>query len=115
MPFAQAVQIEEASIIPVIASCVQAVVRCCPLRAIREICAKLTPLLLGENAIALDGTAVCRDAADRPNLSRELTQAMVNRDGTRFASSFRHFFAATKRWLLEVGAAGAGAPPNFCG
>ena len=106
----QAITIQEqyASMIATISSCLQAVVRCCPFMAIREIFEKITLLLLNGSALRLNMTGE-EPVSYWPDLRNALSRGLTARDGRLFAAEFRKLmeiiFTEMKQKLLESGVA----------
>lgn len=97
------------AMIATISACLQAVVRCSPLRALREIYGKLTLLLLKGSALRLDATGE-ETAAGWAGISGDLREALQQKDGALFAAAFsrliRNNFTMMKQNLLKFGVEG---------
>lgn len=106
----QAARIQEpnAAMTATTGACLQAVVRCSPLAAVREIYGKLTLLLLQGNALSLDGFER-RSAKTWPAIAEALAAAAQTKHPQRFAAAFRRLigdnFSAVKSHLQKKGAA----------
>lgn len=112
---AGAVQIrgEKKSMDATIGACLQAVVRCCPIAALREVYGKMTLLLLKGSVLRLGETGE-EPVPGWAELSQAFRDSLRERDGLRLAALFRGLigacFAETKQTLLEIGVAGVEGP-----
>lgn len=88
----------------------QAVIRHCPLAAIREIYSKITLLLLKGSVLRLEETG------DEPfsqwtQISQSIRESLINRNSAQFGRAYQMLFetnfAAAKLTLLEIGVSGA--------
>lgn len=102
----------ETAAMEVTGACLQAVVRCCPLHAVREVYSNLTLLLLYGNTLPGPSAEKKTDAGWAAHI-RALAAAEAAGDGTAFALAFRRLAAGTFSWaksqLVQAGVAGAQA------
>lgn len=97
---------EKKSMVAVISACMQAIVRCCPIEAIREIYKKITLLLLNGSVLRL-GENGGEPVPFWSDITGALSQSLKDSDGSEFAKAFRQLsinnFITTKQTLLEIG------------
>lgn len=107
--YASSIPGQKASMVSTISACMQAVVRCCPLAAIREIYEKLTHLLLYGSILRLDETGR-EQVPGWPEISGALLAGLTAGDAAQFAAAFRRtaekVFFSSKQELLKIGVAG---------
>lgn len=100
---------QKASMVGVLASCLQALVHCCPLAPLREIYAKITLLLLRGSVLRLSETGG-EPVPHWPELSQALLDALGSDDAHGFAAAFRRLslenFSATRTYLRDIGIPG---------
>ncbi len=107
------------AVIGAVGACLQAVVRCSPLAAVREIYSNLTLLLLNGSVLHLGGLERAADA-EGVALAQALAKAAASGDGADFAGAAgrlaEHLFLALKSHLTEIGATEVGpvAAPVHC-
>lgn len=98
------------AMISTISACLQAVVRYCPIVAVREIYGKLTLSLLSGNVLQFDETGK-KIASDWQATSERLTTYLETGDFQRFGTSFQSLmidlFSVMKTCLIDLGVAGA--------
>lgn len=98
-----------ASMVAAIGTVLQALVRCCPLAAVREIYEKITLLLLNGNIIQLDQTCE-KWFAGWPEFLRTFSESLQSGNAAGFAATFRRLitenFLIARRRFLEIGISG---------
>lgn len=96
---------EKKSLVAAISAGMQAVVRCCPLAAVRNIYSKLTLLLLKGSILRLEETGE-EQVPGWDKLSALLLEGCKAEDGAKLAGAFRRLFEqifnSTKISLLEI-------------
>lgn len=107
---AAALEEENTFTVSVISACLQAVVHCCPLAAIREIYGKITLLLLNGSVLQLNpkhSLTLC----SRAEHSKAIQESLEAGDHCRFAAAFRELarecFLIMKKQLLDMGVSSA--------
>lgn len=107
---AVAIPQEKRSMVAALSAGMQAVVRHCPLAAIREIYSRITLLLLKGSVLRLEETG------DEPvpqwdQISQSIRESLDNRDSAQFGRAYQMLFeanfASTKLTLVEIGVNGA--------
>lgn len=106
---AAAIKEQNAAMIATISACLQAIVHCCPIAAIRKIYGEITLLMLKGSVLRLDHTGK-EPIAGWNEISRAVLDSLATEDGARFAMVFRQLsednFLATKQSLQTVKVAG---------
>lgn len=99
-------EMQNVSIAAVTGACLQAVIRTCPLKGIREIYKEVTLLLLNGSILQISGF-VKEQTAVWYSVSDILKKSLQKRDFPSFAAAFRRMleklFTITRQTLLEVG------------
>ncbi len=97
---------EKKSMVSILSSCMQSVVHCCPLMAVREIYSKLTLLLIKGSILRIDETGK-ESVPGWAEISRELSVSHEARNAAAFSSAFHKLcvnnFISTKKILKESG------------
>lgn len=97
---------QKASMVAVIGTCLQAVVRYCPLSAVREIYSRITHLLLNGSILRVAESG-SEQVPDWERISCRLGDRLQSKDFVQFAEEFRKmlekYFVITKQTLLEIG------------
>lgn len=100
---------EKRAMVTTVSACMQAVVRCCPLEAIREIYRQITLLLLNGSVLRLNETGE-EQVPNWQTISGELLESLKRGDSTGFSRVFyqlsEDIFTSTKETLLELGIKG---------
>lgn len=106
----------ERSRVATVSAALQAIVRCCPLAAIREIYSKLTHLLLKGSILRLE-TNGTESIPGWSRTAESILKGCNSRDGAELASAcrqlFENNFASTKQTLLEIGVSKAERVTGF--
>lgn len=103
------IQKQKASMVAFISACLQAIVHCCPLAAVREIYSKITLQLLNGSVLRLAEYGD-EEVPQWTAISSNLRECLVRKEYQCFASGFRKLveqhFAITKQQLLAMGVKG---------
>lgn len=97
---------EKRSMVSILSICMQSVVHCCPLMAIREIYSKITLLLLKGSILRINETG--RESVPGwAEVAKELSESHEARDAAGFASAFHKLcvsnFISARQSLKEAG------------
>jgi len=100
---------QKRALVTTLSTCMQAVVRCCPLESIREIYRNITLLLLNGSILRLNETGE-EEVSNWADISAAMLACRKSGDAEGFARGFRQIvedsFILTKQTLLEIGVRG---------